>query len=51
MYSESYWTSCGIISLGPTSSMETISQKKAIFAMKNSFGHFIPVLPTMTELR
>ena len=31
--------------------METISQKKAIFPMKNNFGHFFLVLPSMADLR
>ena len=36
MFSDSYWASYKIISLGPTRSMETIFQKKAIFPMKNN---------------
>ena len=31
--------------------METISQKKAIFPMKNTFGEFFLVLPSMADLR
>ena len=31
--------------------METISQKKAIFPMKNNFGHFFLVLPSMADIR
>ena len=31
--------------------METISQKKAIFRMKNNFGEFFLVLPSMADLR
>ena len=51
MYSDSYWASYKIICLGPTRSMETISQKKTIFPMKNNFGHFFLVLPSMADLR
>ena len=40
MYSDSYCASHKIISLGPARSMETISQKKDIFPMKNNSGHF-----------
>ena len=51
MYSDSYWASKKIISLGPTRSMEKISQKKDIFPMKNNFGEFFLVLPSMADLR
>ena len=51
MSSDGYWASYKIISLGPTRSMETISQKKAIFRMKNNFGEFFLVLPSMADLR
>ena len=40
MFFDSYWASYKIISLGPTRSMETISQKKAIFSMKNILVSF-----------
>ena len=51
MYSDSYWTSYKINSLGPTRSMELNSRKKAIFPMKNNFGHFFLVLPSMADLK
>ena len=51
MYSDSHWASYKIISLGPTRSMEKISQKKDIFPMKNNFGQFFLVLPSMADLR
>ena len=51
MYSDTYWASKKIISLGPTGSMEKISQKKDIFPMKNNFGEFFLVLPSMADLR
>ena len=52
MYSDSYWASYKIISLGPSRSMEKISQKKNyIFPMKNNFGQFFLVLPSMADLR
>ena len=50
MYSDSYWASYKIVSLGPTRSMETNSQKKAILPMKNNFGEFFLVLPSMADL-
>ena len=31
--------------------MEKISQKKAIFPMKNNFGHIFLVLPSISDLR
>ena len=31
--------------------MEKISQKKDIFPMKNNFGEFFLVLPSMADLR
>ena len=31
--------------------METISQKKAIFPMKNNFGQIFLVLPSMADLK
>ena len=31
--------------------METISQKKAIFRMKNNFGQIFLVLPSTVDLR
>ena len=40
MYFDSYWASFKIISLGPTRSMETFSQKKSIFMMKNTLVIF-----------
>ena len=40
MYLDSYWASFKIIPLGPTRSMETISQKKSIFPMKNTLVFF-----------
>ena len=40
-----------ITSLGPTRSMEKNSQKKDIFPMKNNFGQFFLVLPSMADLR
>ena len=40
MYLDSYWASFKIISLGPTRSMETVSQKKSIFMMKNTLVIF-----------
>ena len=51
MNSDSYWASYKIISLGPTRSFEKISQKKYIFPMKNNFGEFFLVLPSMADLR
>ena len=51
MYSDNYWASYKIISLGPTRSMEEISQKKDFSPMKNNFGHFFLVLPSMADLR
>ena len=51
MYSDSYWASYKIISLGPTRSIEKISQKKGIFPMKNNFGQFFLALPSMADLR
>ena len=40
MYFDSCWASFKIISLGPTMSMETFSQKKSIFPMKNTLVIF-----------
>ena len=40
MYCDSYWTSYKIISLGPTMSMETPSQKKAFFHHEKQFCSF-----------
>ena len=51
MYPDSYWASYKIISLGPTRSLEPISQKKDNFPMKNNFGEFFLVLPGMADLR
>ena len=51
MYSDSYWASYKIISLGPSGSMEKTSQKKAIFPKKNNFGHFFLLLPSMVDLK
>ena len=51
MYSDSYWASYKSISLVPSRSMEKISQKKYFFPMKNNFGQFFLVLPSMAELR
>ena len=31
--------------------MEKNSQKKSIFPMKNNFGHFFLVLPSMADLK
>ena len=51
MYFDKYWTSYKIISIGPMRSMETISQKKSIFPMKNNFGNFFLVLARMADLK
>ena len=51
MYSDSYCASYKIFSLGPTWSTEMISPKKAILPMKNNFGHFFLVFPSMAVLR
>ena len=51
MYSDTYWASNKIISLGPTRSIEPISQKKTNFPMKNIFGEFFLVLTGMADLR
>ena len=51
MYFDSYCASYKIIFLGPTRSMETNSQKKSIFPIKNNFGQFSLVLPSMEDLR
>ena len=52
MYSDSYWARYKMISLGPTRSMEKISQKKRdFFPIKNNFGQFFLVLPNMADLR
>ena len=51
MYSDSFWASYKIISLGPTRPFEKISQKKDFFPMKNKFGQFFLVLPIMADLR
>ena len=40
MYSDSYGASYKILSLGPTRSMEKISQKNDIFPVKNNFVNF-----------
>ena len=37
MYSDNYWASYKIISLGPTRSMEKISQKKGFFPDEKQF--------------
>ena len=42
MYSDSYWSSCKIISLGPTRSMEKIPQKKGYFADEKQFWSIFP---------
>ena len=51
MYSDRFWLSYKIFSLGPTWSMEKISQKKDVFPMKNKFCHFFLVLPSVADLR
>ena len=51
MYFDSYWASYKVISLIPTRSMEKNSQKMDIFPMKNKFGQFFLVLPSMADLR
>ena len=51
MYFDSFWASYKIIFLGPTGSMEKISQEKNIFLMKNNFGRFFLVLPSVADLR
>ena len=50
MYIDSDWGSYKIISLGPTGSMEKISQEKDFFPMKNDFGRFFLVLPSVEDL-
>ena len=50
-YCHSFCESYKIISLGPTRSIKTISQKKSIFPRKNNFGHFFLVLPIMADLK
>ena len=51
MYSDSYWLSYKIISLGPSRSIEKIPQKSYISPMKNNFGEFFLVLPSMADVR
>ena len=51
MFSDSYWASDKIISVGPSKTMEKISQKKDIFPMKNNFGEFFLVLLSMADLK
>ena len=51
MYSDSNWASYKFISLGPSGSMEKISQKKYFSPMKFNFGKFFLVLPGMADLK